>query len=187
MIWLLLGVLLWSVAHFVPVLARPFRETLISNLGAGPYRGVFSLVIVFSMALIVTGWRSVPETLIYQLPGWSRPVGILLMLVAFVLFAASSGKSIIKQFIRHPMLTGVVVWSISHLLNNGTGRALVLFGGLGVWAVVQMVLTNRRDGAYQKPAVPVLAREIKIWGIAVVVFVAVMFLHPYFAGVRVVP
>ena len=40
---------------------------------------------------------------------------------------------------------------MSHLLANGDGRSIVLFGGLGLWAVVAIVAINRRDGAWQKP------------------------------------
>ena len=47
---LVIGVLLWTVVHLVPTLARPFRQSMISRLGENGYKGVFSLV-VFSALL----------------------------------------------------------------------------------------------------------------------------------------
>jgi len=49
-------------------------------------------------------------------------------------------------------MTAVILWSAAHLMANGDTRSLVLFGGLGGWAVVEILLCNRRDGDWQKPA-----------------------------------
>jgi uncharacterized membrane protein len=73
------------------------------------------------------------------------------MLIAFVLFFAPYPPNNIKRLLRHPQLTGVLCWGVGHLLANGEGRSIVLFGGLALWALLEMVLINRRDGAWQKP------------------------------------
>ena len=187
MTWLISGVVLWSIVHFAPSVARGFRQSLIDRLGEGPYKGVFTLLIVASLVLIVLGWRSTPEEYIYSLPAWSRTAGLLLMVVSFILFGAAQYKSAIKRAIRHPMLTAVIVWSISHLLTNGTTRALVLFGGLGIWALLEIILINSREGAYTKPEAPGMKTEIRGLIVSAVIFVVAMFLHPYFAGVNVIP
>ncbi|MGI9315727.1 MAG: NnrU family protein [bacterium] len=187
MILLILGVLLWSIAHLVPALARPMRQALIDKLGSNAYRGLFSVVIVLSIVLMVIGWRSTPETYVYQLPAWSRPIGFLLMIVSFVLFGAANYATAIKRVLRHPMLTGLIFWSISHLITNGTTRALVLFGGLGLWAIIEIPLINAREGAYTAPDSPGLKGELKGLAISAVVFIVVIFLHPYFAGVSPIP
>ena len=187
MIWLICGVVLWSVVHFVPSLARSFRQSLIGRMGEGPYKGVFTLLIVTSLVSIVLGWRATPDEYLYVLPAWSRTAGLLLMVVSFVLFGAAQYKTVIKRFIRHPMLTAIVVWSISHLLTNGTTRAIVLFGGLGIWALLEMFLINAREGAYTKPEAPGLKTELRGLVISAVIFAVAMFLHPYFAGVSVIP
>ena len=184
---ILIGVLIWSFVHFIPAAARNFRQGLIDKLGEGPYKGLFAAVIVLSIILMVFGWRSTPENYIYQLPSWSRPLGIVLMLISFILFGAAKSPTGIKSVIRHPMLTAMIVWAVSHLLTNGTTRALLLFGGLGLWAFVQIVLTNRRDGVYVKPESPGLARELRVIGISVGVFIVAMLLHPLFAGVSLMP
>lgn len=187
MIWLIGGVVLWGVVHFVPSLARGFRQNLIDRIGEGQYKGIFTLLIVTSLVLIVIGWRGTPEEFIYVLPVWSRNVGLLLMVMSFVLFGAAQYPSAIKRVFRHPMLTAIVVWSISHLLTNGTTRAMVLFGGLGLWAIIEMLLINAREGEYTKPEAPGMKRELRGLVISAVIFVVAMFLHPYFAGVSVIP
>ena len=187
MIWIIAGVLLWSLTHFIPSLARPFRESTIARLGNNAYRGVFSLLILVSIGLIVLGWRNTPEVYIYHLPQWSRPVGFLLMILSFILFGAANYPTAIKRSIRHPMLTGMIVWSISHLITNGTSRALVLFGGLGLWALAEILLINAREGAYAPPDAPGFKQEAKGLAISAIIFIVVLFLHPYFSGVSPLP
>lgn len=183
MILLIIGVLLWSLTHLVPAIAPSFRKGLIEKLGAKPYRGIFAAMIGLALVLIVLGWRSTPEEYLYVLPTWSRPVGILLMVLSFVLLGAANSKTIIKRYIRHPMLTGIFIWALSHLLTNGTSRALVLFGTLGAWALIEMPLINAREGARSLPLAPGLSAELKLLFISTIVFFVAIFLHPYFAGV----
>lgn len=187
MIWLTLGVTLWSAVHFIQTLARPLRKSLIDSLGAGPYQLAFSLVVLISIALMVIGWRSTPEVTLYQLTGWSGPVGFLLMIIAFVLFGASHSKTAIKRLIRHPQLTAMIIWSFAHLLMNGSTRSLVLFGGLGLWALIEIPLINIRDGTYTQPESPGRKIELKGLAISAVIFVVALLLHPYFAGVVPIP
>ena len=187
MTWIIAGVLLWSLTHFIPSLARPLRESMIETLGNNAYRGVFSLLILISIGLIVLGWRSTPEVYLYHLPHWSRPVGFLLMILSFILFGAANYPTAIKRVLRHPMLTGMIVWSISHLITNGTTRALILFGGLGIWAIIEILLINAREGTYAPPDAPGFRHEAKGIVISVIVFIVVLFLHPYFAGVSPLP
>ena len=108
MIWLWLGVILWSLVHFMPALAPGLKANLVGRLGDGPYKGAFALTIVFSIVLMVIGWRSAVADIVYEPPVWGRHLAMLLMLVAFLLFAFSHGKSNMKRFIRHPQLSAVV-------------------------------------------------------------------------------
>lgn len=148
---LVLGVLLWSVMHFIPAIAVDFRRNLVSKIGEKPYKGIFALFMVFSLYLVISGWRAtIPES-VYLPPAWGRHLTALLVLVSFFLFIASSHATNLKRFVRHPQLTGVALWGIAHLLANGEARSIVLFGGLALWAIIEIVLLNRRDGAWTKP------------------------------------
>jgi len=184
---LIAGVLLWTIGHLFPSFAPGVRQNLIDKLGAGPYRGVFSLVIVSALVLIVLGWRSTSEEYLYVLPVWSRQLGFVLMYFSVFLLGAAHGKSLIKRYIRHPMLMGVFVWSVSHLLTNGTTRSLILFGALGLWALIEMPLINARNRDWVRPEATPLAGELKGLVISAVVFAVLIWLHPYFAGVSPIP
>ena len=41
---------------------------------------------------------------------------------------------------------GTLLWATAHLLTNDDSRSVALFGSLAVWALLEIVLCNRRDG-----------------------------------------
>lgn len=178
------GIALWSILHLMPAATPGLRRDMASRLGEKPHKGLFALAIVTSLVLIVIGWRATQPQLVYPPPTWGRPVAIALMVVAVYLFGGARRPAVVKRYIRHPQLTGLVVWSAAHLLANGDHRSLVLFGGLGAWAIVEMLAINRRDGAWVKPESPSLSREALGIVITLVVFAILFFAHPWFAGVQ---
>lgn len=187
MVLLIAGVLLWSVVHLFPSVLPNTRANLIGKLGYGPYRGLFALDILIALVLIVIGWRAADVELVYAPPLFGSPVVTVLMFVSFVLFAAANAPGNIKRMLRHPMLTGTVVWSVAHLLANGDSRSVVLFGGIGLWALISIFTINRRDGEWAKPeAVPLVRDAMTVVG-SVVIFAIVLFLHPYLFGVSPLP
>jgi uncharacterized membrane protein len=185
MIWLALGVLLWSGAHFFPSLGASTRSAWIARIGEGPYKGGFTLCLVTALVLMVLGWRAAPPVPVYAPPNWGPTLAILLMVVGLLLFAASAVPTNIKRILRHPQLTGVASWSAAHLVSNGDGRSVVLFGGLGLWALLEMLFINRRDGAWQKPEAVPLQAELRLLIAAVVTFALLYWIHPYIAGVPI--
>ena len=187
MIWLVVGVLLWSGAHFVPCAGLAVRSQLIARLGELAYRGVFALTLIGAIVAMVLGWRSSPPVAVYLPPAWGAAGTNLLMLVALVLFAASVLPTNLRRVIRHPQLTGFALWAGAHLLSNGEARSLVLFGGLGLWAVSAMLLLDRRDGAWVKPAAQPLGAELKLLLAAAVAFAALFFAHAHVLGVSPMP
>ena len=56
-------------------------------------------------------------------------------------------RNSLKARIGHPMVVGVKVWALSHLLANHTLADLLLFGGFLVWAVLCFRAARRRDRA----------------------------------------
>lgn len=187
MIWLVLGVVIWSGVHFIKSIGAPLRTMLIEGIGENGYKGAFALSVLAGLVLIVIGWRSTLPSPLYYPPVWTAPVATALMIASFVLFGAANMATRIKRFIRHPMLTGMVLWSVAHLIANGDTRSVVLFGGLGLWALIEMHFINARDGEWIKPEAPSMAVEIRGLAIGLVIFAAAFFLHPYFAGVAIIP
>ena len=143
---LLAGIILWFVAHSLPAIAPGKRDALVARLGAQPYRGVFSLVILTSLLMIVFGWKSAVPSALYAPPMGPGIVPSVLVLIGLVLFFASQMNGNIKRVIRHPQMAGTILWAVAHLLTNGDSRSVALFGGMAVWALFEVVMINRRDG-----------------------------------------
>ena len=187
MLWLAFGVLLWSGVHALRSAAGSLRARLIASMGEDKYKAAFALAILASLALMIVGWRAATPVAVYQPPGWGRAAAVFLMLLAFVLFAASAMATNIKRFIRHPQLTGVLLWAVAHLLSNGDGRSLVLFGVLGSWALVEMPLISRREGPWRRPGAQPLQAELKPLLGGVIGYLVFFVAHPYLFGVSPTP
>ena len=78
------GLALFFIVHLVPALPS-VRAGLIERLGAGPYRGLFSLASIAGLVAIVLGYgqmqglaRSNPE--LWTPPTWIKHVVLLLMI-----------------------------------------------------------------------------------------------------------
>lgn len=172
MIWLVLGVLLWSGSHLWKRLAPASRARM-----GDPGRGVVALLSLVGIVLMVVGYRTAEGPF-----WWGRSpalVGInnLLVLVAFYLAAASGMKTRARRWLRHPLLVGVILWAFAHLLVNGDLPSLVLFGGLLIWAVLEIVLVNRAEPAWVPPPPAPMGKEIGAVVGAVVVFLVVGYIH----------
>jgi uncharacterized membrane protein len=88
---------------------------------------------------------------IYIAPAWGGVAAGVLVLLGFILFLAPYPPNNIKRLLRHPQLTGIMTWGVGHLLAIGTLRSIILFGGLALWAMFEMLLINSRDGKWIKP------------------------------------
>lgn len=181
---LIAGVLLWSIVHLTKSVAPGVRTSIRSKIGAGPHQGLVALLIITSLALIIYGWRTAQYEFVYDPPTWGRHLNMLTMVFAIFLFGAAQGKSKIKQVIRHPMLTGMLVWAIGHLIANGDSRSVVLFGGLGLWALISLFTVSRNEGAWVKPdETATVGREILSVVIALVLYIVLFGMHRFYAGV----
>ncbi|HEX4895117.1 MAG TPA: NnrU family protein [Solimonas sp.] len=183
---LILGLLLWSAAHLFVALGGETRARLLAGLGRNAYRGLFSLAIVAALVLIVLGWRAMPATSLWLPPTGLRHLTMLLMPIAVILFFSARLPTDIKQRIRHPQLTGVKLWAVAHLLANGEVRSLILFGGLLAWAVIEVIVINRRDGAWVKPAPVGTTKTVISAAIGLALTAVLLFAHPWFAGMPVI-
>lgn len=180
------GLLLWAAVHLSVRLAPAPRRWLIDKLGIWPYQGLFSLLLIGAIVLMVRGWKTSPPTeILYTLPG-TQPIAMVLMALAACLFVAGRAPTDVRRYLRHPQLTSVVVWAIAHLLANGDARSLLLFGGLGLWAIVEMRVINRAEGPWQKPPVFGAGKTALSTAIGLAVFAVLLFAHPWLSGVAII-
>lgn len=143
---LILGLLLWAFGHLARRLIPGFSETL-----KGAERPVTAVIVTLGVVLMVIGYRGWFGEFYWGRTPALAGINNLLMLAAVYCFAASGMKTAFARRYRHPMLTGVVIWAAAHLLVNGDTPSFVLFGGLGIWAVLEMVLINRAEPRWTPP------------------------------------
>jgi len=184
---LVIGVLVWSATHLVPSVTPGIRGNLVGRLGEKPYRGLFALIILIALTLIVLGWRSAELQALYTPPLYGSVFITVLMFISFLLFAAANAPGNIKRILRHPMLTGTIVWSAAHLLANGDNRSVVLFGGIGLWALISIVTINRREGPWTRPAAVSPTKDAMTVVGTAVIFAIVLYLHHLVLGVSALP
>lgn len=147
---LILGLVFFLGAHSVHMLAPRFRDRMVARIGLLPWKGVYSAVSIIGFVLIIVGFgmaRAQPQ-LLYTPPVWLRHLNALFTLVAFVLVSAAyMPHNHFKQKLGHPMLAGVKLWALGHLLAMGYLHDVVLFGAFLVWAVADFAVSRRRDRA----------------------------------------
>ena len=185
---LAVGVLLWSLVHFIPSLAAEFKKAMVDRYGEYSYKGAITLLMIISLYLIISGWKTLtpvePEILnaIYTAPEWGGHAAALLMLIGFVLFFAPYPPNNIKRLMRHPQLLGFAMWGLGHLLAVGTARSIVLFGGLTIWALIEIYLINKRDGIWVKPEKAPFKNDVAMVVFAVLVYLAFLYTHHMLFG-----
>jgi len=182
--FIILGLLIWTAVHMIPVVAPELRNRLITQLGEWPYKGAFSLAILGSVALIVIGWRAIDSvTPLYDIYDIAVVPALLAILCGFVLMAAANLKTNFSRRVRHPQLTGFSLWALAHLALNGDLRTVVLFGGLAVWAIATIFLLNKRDGAFSLPEKQLPHKGVIAVALGFCLFIAAVLGHEYLSGV----
>lgn len=145
---LVLGLAIFLGMHLMPTLGQT-RARLRDRLGNGGYRGLFSSVSLIGLVLIIYGYGLARQdpVIVWDPPRAMRHVTALLMLPVFILRVAADVPGKIKEKLRHPMLAGVMLWAVAHLLANAMLADIVLFGGFLVWAIYDRVSVARREQA----------------------------------------
>lgn len=191
---LILGLIVFIGSHAF-TMARGARAQAIARLGEGPYKGLYSLVSLIGLVLIGWGYgdyRAGGYIQVWNPPVWTRHLAVPLVWVSFLAFAAAYLPGRIRRTLKHPMLAGLKIWALAHLLANGDLGSVLLFGALLAWAVAARISTKRRDevldhgGPAAAPAGwrnDILALVIGTAAFAVFL----VWLHPLLIGVPALP
>lgn len=189
MFLLILGLIVFFGPHSTRIWADPWRSAQIGRIGPGAWKGLYSLLSIAGLTMIVIGYgaaRKAPIVL-FTPPAWTQGVAAVLTLAAFVLLAASFIPGTrIKATVGHPMVLGVKVWALAHLLANGTLADVLLFGSFLVWAIFNFRASRQRDSRANitYPAGPT-SRDVMAVVIGAVTWVVFAFwLHGWMIGVQ---
>jgi uncharacterized membrane protein len=169
---------------------RELRARAIASLGEGGYKIFYALASLAGLVLIVWGFAQ------YRATGWIdvwyppkalKHVAVALMLPAVILVVAAYIRGRIYTTLKHPMLSGVKLWALAHLLANGDLGSIILFGSFLGWAVFDRISLKRRADA-GGPPIPVggPGNDLIAVAVGIVAYLALAFaFHPVVIGVPV--
>jgi len=192
MVILIAGLLLFLGIHSSRLLASEWRSAQVARLGEKKWKLMVAAVSVLGFVLIVIGYgqaRIDPAWLWYP-PVWSRHLALLLTIPAFILVtAAYVPANGIRARLGHPMLAGVKLWAISHLLANGTLADALLFGSFLIWAIAGFAVFRRRDriAGITAPAGSIKGTLITVVLGILIWYVFAVYLHVQLMGVNPLP
>lgn len=172
-----LGMVLFIGIHLLPT-ASGLRSGFVGRLGEDRYRGMFAAIAFAGLILIIVGKAYAPYVHLWVPPVWGRHAAHGLMLPALILLPAANMPTNIKRFTRHPMLWGVTLWALAHLLANGDLASLILFGGFGVYSLFDMWSANRRGATLSTEMLP-MKKDVMVVVAGLVTYALFAFLHPY--------
>jgi uncharacterized membrane protein len=200
---LIAATLLVIASHVVPS-APGLRERLIHGLGRGGFYAGYSLISFLTLGLLIWAYRAAgPQPWLYTPFPAARIIALAAMLIATVLITArlttraAPGHPIgIYRVSAVPGSLSVLLWALVHLLNLGEARALVVFAGLAVMALVALIKNlvlagpGYRNVGWLPFAAIVSGREAPVWheigwwriGLALLIYASLLYLHPIVIG-----
>jgi uncharacterized membrane protein len=144
------------------------RDRAVAALGEGGYRAVFAAASLGGLVWLVMAYKHAPYVATWGTPGWWKPVAIVLMLPAFVLAMAGlaapnpaalgqEGRAArppggIVRVTRHPLLLGVALWALVHLIANGDAASFIFFGAFAATALAGTVSIDAKRRRALGPA-----------------------------------
>ena len=148
---LLIAALAWVGIH-VGLAGTSLRGTAVRALGQRGFMIGFSLLSVASIVWLVRAYGGAETTLWWVAPNWLRWGLVALMLPAFILVVAAYvqpnptavGQSLgreprgFQRITRHPMMCGITLWSLVHILGNGDAASTAFFGAFLLTALLGM-------------------------------------------------
>jgi uncharacterized membrane protein len=148
MLSLIAAAVFFLLIHF-GVSGTRLRGSLVATLGAGPYRGLFSLASLGGIVWLASAYRHAPNVETWGLLLSLRPaalvvafLGVLLMVIGLAspnptsvgmegtIVKGADAVHGVTRITRHPFLWGVALWALAHLVVNGDLASLILFGSL---------------------------------------------------------
>jgi uncharacterized membrane protein len=183
--WLLVvGLLLFLSAHLSPGVLG-LRGPLVGWFGEGRFLAGYIAMSVTGMLCIIAGKFIAPFIHVWTPPAWSRTAALILVALGLILLAALLLPTNLRRLTRHPMLWGITLWSVGHLLANGDVASMILFGGFGGYALISIWSLNRR-GAEKSILKYSVLNDVVLLAVGLGVYAALLWLHPYLFGVAAI-
>ena len=133
-------------SHVVPS-APGLRARLIGTFGRSGFYAGYSLLSLLTLGLLIWAYHAAgPQDWLYTPYPAVRIVAVIAMLLAtFLLTARLTTRAPpdrpigIYRVTAVPGSLGVLLWALVHLLNLGEARAVVVFAGLALMALIALI------------------------------------------------
>ena len=183
----LIGLIIFLGSHSCRIFAESWRNQMIDRIGEVKWKGLYTIISLIGFVIMVIGYGQARQNtvVLWQPNSFLIYIALALNLIAFIFLAGSSpSNNAIRLKLKHPMILGVKVWALAHLISNGTLVDLILFGAFLIWAVLDFRSARKRPIHFAEQAqVSTKATAITI-AIGVILWVAFIFgLHQYLIGV----
>lgn len=155
---LALGMVVFVGSHLL-LSARPLRAPLVARLGERSFRIVYSVISLGLLFWVARAYGSAPVIQLWLPPIALKHVSLSIMPLACILVVAGvstpspmaigfAPQSVaargpvgitpigITKVTRHPVMWGIALWGVVHLLANGDAAGMILFGGITLLALV---------------------------------------------------
>jgi uncharacterized membrane protein len=192
--------------HLIPMVPA-WRAAVVGRLGETVYKVAFSVIAAIGLVGAIVAYRFAPHEPLWTTPVPLRMVTMVLMLLAILCFVGAKQSIWFRRIVRHPMLWGIGLLGIAHILANGEVPGLILFGGLALFGFAWQPMIDRRDAIVDPQGWAVTERTTSLWPFArwralgdaapavtikplligLVAFVVLILAHPYLFGASVVP
>ncbi len=174
MILLILGLALCIGAHAACSGER--GRTLAHALGRPRLLALVSAAVVVGVALVIAGKSTAAFIQIWVPPFPLRDGTHLLMISACLVFVAGLlPDSHTRALVRHPLLVGLALAGIAHLLSNGDLASILLFGVPSAWALLQVVVRERKHP--MTPVAPALQWDAAAILLGMIAYSALLVFH----------
>lgn len=182
---LIMGLVIFFTIHFLPSMSGA-RAKLIHRFGEGPYKLGFSLVAAIGLLLIIVGVSKAPYVPVYEPLAFGRTLAVPMVFLALYLIVGRRAGCRVRKLTAHPMLVGVSLWAIAHLMANGDLMSILLFGSFLLYSLIDIALANRR-GATKGPVTASWVKEVIVLVIVTAVFLFLIWAHRFYAGMPLLP
>lgn len=214
---------LFFVGTHIGIGSTPLRDELIERVGLRLYRLLFSLVSIVAIVWLIVAFRAAPLVPLWWGGAVLDVLALLVMPVATLLVVASltqANPTAVGQapdpdapepargmlrVTRHPMMWGIGLWAVAHLLANPDLASVVFFGAFAVLAFAGALALDHRLTRLNRPGwgvfvqrtsyVPFAAilegRQSFVWAeigwqrvaLALAIYLLLLVAHPWLFGV----
>jgi uncharacterized membrane protein len=187
MVLFLIGLIIFLGSHSCRIFAEPWRNHMIDRIGEVKWKGLYTIISLIGFVIMVIGYGQARQStvVLWQPNSFLIYIALALNLIAFIFLAGSSpSNNAIRLKLKHPMILGVKVWALAHLISNGTLVDLILFGAFLIWSVLDFRSARKRPIHIAEQAQVSTKATVITIAIGVILWVAFIFgLHQYLIGV----